>query len=806
MKRTLFVYLAILTLLGLAMAEQPAQERRDKGGKRRAPLSIPVRDMPLASPGQMQRVVPLRHRTVYPNGSEKLATPAPAGDAAAQTQFGPNAPTISGANLSGIGQDFPLSSPIAAPGVPGASRTSNVVTITTTLPLPLTTGQQVVIAGVSDASFNGTFSVSSVPTATTFTYAQTAANATSGNGTASGTFTVNSAPPDTDGAVGRTQYIQLVNTAFAVFDKSTQAVLAGPTNTNNLWSTLPASNPCNSTNDGDGIVLYDHLADRWIITQFANAASTTGPFYECVAISQTGDAAGQYFLYFFDFVNTNGTTLLFNDYPKVGVWPDAYYFSYNGFTASGSGVGAILCALDRSNMLLGAATLRGVAGPAGTASDSPPNTPAGQRQVCFVTQDFGLLPSDLDGATSPPAGSPNYFVEWFDSSHLGLWKFHVDFNTLTNSTLDGGGGPIHWVSPAGPAAFSCTGTCQIAVTAFTPTCNPTSPQFNTVCVPQSGTSQKLDSLSDRVMHRLAYRNFGSHESLVTNHSVQVGGTGSGIRWYEIQNPNGTPTVAQQGTWAPDSSWRWMGSAAMDKFGNLAIGYSVSSSSINPAIRYAARLSTDTPGTLGNETSIIEGTGSQTTTLNRWGDYSALSVDPQDDCTFWYTNEYLAANGTFNWQTRIGSFRLAQCQSTPSNISVTPDSGSGSGGVFSFLYADTGGASLITTTQGLFNASNSLTSACAFQYNPAANTLQIFQDNGALNPTTITPGSGTLSNSQCTINGVGSSAGTAGNSLIVNLSVTFTTPAFDGSKNIYMNVSDTNGTTTGFQQFGIWTVQ
>ncbi|HVP43137.1 MAG TPA: hypothetical protein VMS96_06870, partial [Terriglobales bacterium] len=524
--RFLALYLSLLAALqGFAVQPAWGQGKRRNRGSDQAPLSIPVRNMPPMPPGQGKRVIPIRHRRF---SSALGQTKAPVGDAAAQTQFGPHAPTIQSTNFEGLGDTFPG-------------------------------------------------------------------------------FTVNFAPPDTDGAVGRTQYVQLVNTGFVVFDKATQAVVAGPTLTNNLWASLSGSDPCKTTNDGDGIVLYDHLADRWIITQFANAGSTTGPYYECVAISQTADAAGQYFLYFFDFVNTNGTQRLFNDYPKVGVWPDAYYFSYNSFTAAGAPVGAILCALDRTNMLNGAATLRGVAGPAGTPSDNPPNTPAGNKQVCFNIQDFGLLPSDLDGPTLPPTGSPNYFLEWFNQSNLGLWKFHVDFNTLTSSTLNG----VNWVSPAGPTA-STISPQLISVTAFTATCN----WFvtgNSVCVPQctpancgvNGTNQQLDSLADRVMHRLAYRNFGNHESLVTNHSVATSGTtGSGIRWYEIQNPNGTPSVVQTGTWTPDTSYRWMGSAAMDKFGNLAIGYSVSSASMNPAIRYAARLSTDSPGTLGNETTLI----------------------------------------------------------------------------------------------------------------------------------------------------------------------------------------------------------
>ncbi|HVP43769.1 MAG TPA: hypothetical protein VMS96_10070, partial [Terriglobales bacterium] len=629
-----------------------------------------------------------------------------------------------------------------------------------------------------------------------------------GMGAGLGSFFGTSVPPDTDGAVGRTQYVQLVNTSFTVFDKTSHAIVAGPTDTKNLWSTLPGPNPCITSNDGDGIVLYDHLADRWIITQFANFSAGSGPYYECVAISKSADATGQYFLYFFTFIDFTQTIKPFPDYPKVGVWPDAYYFTYNAFASSSSNtfVAGFLCALDRSNMLDGAGTLRGVPGPSGGG------LPAGENQVCFTINDFALLPSDLDGATLPPAGSPNYFLEWFDTSHLGLWKFHVDFNTLTNSTLNG----VNWVSPVGPdpntAALNPPNSpIQIPVTAFTQTTCP--PLSSEMCVPQLGTTQKLDTLSHTVMHRLAYRNFGSHESLVTNHTVTVSGH-SAIRWYELRDLQSTPpTVFQSGTWSgspPDSNWRWMGSAAMDKFGNLAIGYSVSSGSMNPAIRYAARSAGDLAGTLADEVTLVSGNASEPTGFGRWGDYSALTVDPQDDCTFWYTNEYYAtppAPTEFDWRTRIGSFKLAQCQSTPSNISVTPDSGSGSGGTFSFLYADTGGFALITAAEGLFNSGNSLTSSCAFHYDRGANTFRIYDNTGTLGGTTATPGVGpSLSNNQCTLSIASATVGSAGNSLVLNVPVTFTTPAFNGNKNIYMNVSDTNGTTTGFQQFGSWTVQ
>ncbi len=232
----------------------------------------------------------------------------------------------------------------------------------------------------------------------------------------------------------------------------------------------------------------------------------------------------------------------------------------------------------------------------------------------------------------------------FGTNSLQLYKFHVDFNTPANSTF--------------------TGPRAIPVAAFTPLCNGASQ-----CVPQPGTNNKLDSLADRLMYRLAYRNFGSHESLVVSQSVAVSG-GGGVRWYEIQSPNGTPVVAQQGTYAPDSSYRWMSSAAMDKIGDLAVGYSFASGAVYPGVAFAGRVPSDPAGALEAETTIMSGSGSQTGTLSRWGDYSAMTVDPVDDCTFWYTQEYLVTNGTWNWNTRIANFKFPGC-ATGSYIGFYP---------------------------------------------------------------------------------------------------------------------------------------
>ncbi len=438
-----------------------------------------------------------------------------------------------------------------------------------------------------------------------------------------GSFTVNSAPPDTNGAVGATQYVQIVNSAIAIFDKTTKAAVLGPKSTNTLWSGF--GGVCQTDNDGDGVVVYDKAANRWVISQFAvTGAGTAGtPYLQCVAVSTTSDATGTYNRYAFSY----GTT--FPDYPKMGVWPDGYYTTFNMFAGGTTFAGANLCAYDRAKMLTGAAA----------------------TQQCFQlsTSFGGVLPADLDGSTAPPVGAPNYLIN-FGTNSLNLWKFHVDWTTPANTTL--------------------TGPTNIAVAAFSPACG------GATCITQSGTNNNLDSLADRMMFRLAYRNFGTNESLVVNNSVTAG-TATGVRWYEIRSPGTTPVVYQQSTFAPDSNYRWMGSVAMDQQGNMALGYSVSSkaNSVFPSISYTGRLASDALSTMQSEVSLMAGAGSQTGTLHRWGDYSAMTIDPTDDCTFWFTTEYLKAGGTFNWSTRIGSFKFPSCGAT--SYTVTPSvTGSG----------------------------------------------------------------------------------------------------------------------------------
>ncbi|MBA3945590.1 MAG: hypothetical protein H0X37_13615 [Herpetosiphonaceae bacterium] len=414
------------------------------------------------------------------------------------------------------------------------------------------------------------------------------------------------APPDTNGAVGATQYVQWVNVDLAVFNKSNGALLLGPVAGNTIWTGF--GGPCERNNDGDPIAQYDKAANRWVLTQFV--VSGAPPFLQCVAVSQTSDATGSYNRYSF---NQPG----FNDYPKLSVWPDGYYITYNIFNNSGTAfIGGRVCAMDRSAMLAG--------------------TAATQQCQQLSSNYSGLLPSDLDGKTPPPGGSPNYVMDLdTNNSSLNLWKFHVDFATPANTTF--------------------TGPTNIPVPAFTPACDGTS---RNTCIPQKGTTQQLESLGDRLMYRLAYRNFGDHEALVLNHSIQSGRS-VGVRWYEVRSPS-APVVFQQGTYAPNGAHRWMGSIAMDKVGDIAVGYSVSSRLTYPSIRYTGRVPTDALGTLEGEATIKAGSGSQNGGLARWGDYSAMTVDPVDDCTFWYTNEYLKTTGSFNWSTEIASFKFPSC--------------------------------------------------------------------------------------------------------------------------------------------------
>jgi hypothetical protein len=420
-------------------------------------------------------------------------------------------------------------------------------------------------------------------------------------------------PPDTNGAVGATQFVQIVNVTIAVYDKSSAAIQFGPAPIHSLWSgfgglcELGGGTPTYS-DGGDPIVLYDHLAGRWLVSQLQFDPTFTRTA-QCIAVSTSADATGSYNRYEYDF----GAN--FPDYPKFGIWPDAYYNTINVFPPK-SFAGAEACAFDRKAMLAGAEA----------------------NAICFQQPPpvASLLPADLDGSTLPPAGSPNYLVGLADSTHLNFFRFHADFANPANSTF--------------------TGPTLISVAPFTEIC---ARATSVSCVQEPSPGERVDGLSDRVMFRLAYRNFGDHESLVVNHTIK-GGALAAVRWYEIRNPAAPFTYQQSTIVDPDVNY-WLGSMAMDRIGNIAVGFSASSHTLFPSIYVAGRASGDPMGTMFGPLVIQGGSGVQVQSYHRWGDYSAMSVDPADDCTFWYTNEYYPTSGSFGWSTRIGAFKFDSCK-------------------------------------------------------------------------------------------------------------------------------------------------
>ncbi len=449
-------------------------------------------------------------------------------------------------------------------------------------------------------------------------------------------------PPDTNGDIGwdpgsgdkyYMQWNNLTLAAWDVTDPNNVQLILGPAAGNILFTGF--GGPCETTNDGDPIALFDHLANRWLASQFGNTGAGP-PFYQCVAISQTPDPSGAWFRY--AFVWPNG----FNDYPKFGVWPDAYYMSANQFTgATGAGV----MAFERDELLLG----------------NPAQ--AVYFDVSAANSTYrSLLPADLDGPP-PPMGTPNYFAAWHDASTLPpndamhLWEFHVDWTTPANSTFGLSSLPNEVVATTNVDPNMCGGARQ--------------------CIPQPGGTN-VNSLAPRLMNRLAYRYNAGAETLVANHTVDVDGADhAGVHWMELGKNAGPWSMVQEGVYAPDSDNRWMGGIAMDQAGNIALGYSVSSVNTYPSIRYAGRLASDPLGSLPqSETELIAGSGYQETPFGRWGDYSMMGVDPSDDCTFWYTQEYYEVIGDRPWQTRVGSFVFPSCLGPVGDLNGTvTDSGS-----------------------------------------------------------------------------------------------------------------------------------
>ena len=416
----------------------------------------------------------------------------------------------------------------------------------------------------------------------------------------------NAQVPDTNGAVGSTQFVEITNFDYAVYDKSTGKNVLRPTNTNTIFSGFGGR--CQGTNPGDPVVVWDKLADRWLVSYF----NYEGNDALCIAVSTSSDATGTYNRYEYDY-NT------LPDYPKYAVWPDAYYSTSNLYS------GAQPCAYDRKAMV------------AGTSAAA----------ICFTPANvYSLLPSDLDGPTRPPKGAPNHYLQLGNTTNLlQEYDFHVNF--------------------AHPEKSTFTGPNNISVPTFAEACEATG-----YCIPQPNGGEQVEGLGDRLLFRLAYRNFGDHETMVVAHSVKPGGSSSALsamRWYELRaTPVGSAfALYQSGTFQNRTVSLWMGSAAMDKQGNIALGMSASNDLKDPSVWYTGRLAGDPLGKMETPTTAAKGTAIETGDSQRWGDYSSMSIDPSDDCTFWYSQMYYnrkhGGSASGDWDTRIAAFKFDNCK-------------------------------------------------------------------------------------------------------------------------------------------------
>ena len=449
-----------------------------------------------------------------------------------------------------------------------------------------------------------------------------------GVGVGLGGFSPSGNPPDVNGRVGSTQYVQWNNTSFAVFDKTSGALLYGPAAGNTLFQ--PLGGLCASHNDGDPVVSYDILAGRWVLSQFVVGGGQTDYSHQCIAVSATSDATGEYYLYDFQTDAVN-----FVDYPHTGVWPDGYYMSTHVFNAtSGTFVTGRLYVFERAKMIAGQAA---------------------RMQSHDLGAEYGFLPADLDSLTPPAAGEaefvlgPNFTLTELTDS------FRVAVTWDPTPTM---------VVTAGPTIMEGLGNapCISGVNSPPRDCVPEP-------APAVGTDY-LDNIGGHYMHRLAYRNNGTQaapqESLVVSGPSDGSDANHGaVEWFEFRNAGSsstTPTLFQSGHYDIDTNYRWLPSIAMDKDGNIALGYSKSSTTVEPGAYVTGRLASDPINTMGAEVQMQAGIGAQLGAGNRWGDYSSMTLDPIDQCTFYYTNEYLKTNGGFNWSTRIAAFKFPSCAS------------------------------------------------------------------------------------------------------------------------------------------------
>jgi len=470
---------------------------------------------------------------------------------------------------------------------------------------------------------------------------------------------------DPNGAIGTKQYMEWTNVAFQAYDKVTfNPVWSSPLTGETPWNNNANTPDCAGTAiHGDGLVLFDHLASRWIVAGHSNPRKGSNNYYFCIAVSNTDDLTSStltWYAYEFSLnsilgLNSQGVSY-FPDWPKLGTWWDGYYLSFDILDPSNNyainGVG--FCALDRTNILT--------------------NSTANPMQ-CFKDGLYhpylkhSPIPADIEGTTPPPSGRDEFFVSIQNPARDGksiaanavnLWDFHVDWTNPANSTFT---------------------NSSVTVPSYTPGCYTLAKPTNTVCAPQPGINQGgkhylLDTVADRLMPRLAYRNFGSHESFLISHTVRTGKGSShqtAVGWYEFRaNGSNLPVLHQSGVFSPDTTvYRFMPSIAQDKAGNVAMGYSVTNTKMHAGIRAVTwKLGSNQKKV---EQTIQAGGGDQENSAD-WGDYTSMTVDPVDDCTFWYVNEYLPSNETgkaVTWHTKIANFKVSGCGSEAIHIPNPP---------------------------------------------------------------------------------------------------------------------------------------
>lgn len=457
---------------------------------------------------------------------------------------------------------------------------------------------------------------------------------------------------DHNGAVGTKQYMEWVNSYYQAFNKSTgAAVWANPQTGDTPWQLSGMSN-CYGSGGGEGFITFDRIASKWVIAKRASPA--TNQYYYCIAVSNTDDlssASLTWYTYQFNITSSLGVnsrgTVYYPDWPKFGTWSDGYYATFDLEDPNNSyqEIGVVACAFDRTNMII-----NGTARPLQCFSDPNPIPLSGALYLAH-----GLIPADIDGTTAPPTGQHEFL--------LSIQNPPNDGSTLTSTQLNRWNFHVNWTTPS----LSTFSKAKISVSSYEPGCYDVSNPADTFCVTEPSsktTGLYVDSVGDRLEPRLAYRNFGTYGSFLVSHTIQVGtGTNqqTGVRWYELRG-SGTPTIYQSGKVTNGTTlYRFTPSIAQDNVGNAAVGYSVSSSGVHPGIR--ASYWNLPSKTVPTEINIKTGVGDEENS-DLWGNVSSMTVDPVDNCTFWYVNRYYAANQTgttINWNTQIAHFKITGCQ-------------------------------------------------------------------------------------------------------------------------------------------------